>query len=349
MFAGLTCTGVVFVRTVGTKTSCPSKGVWSTTTILTEVPTDNVSRDRRWAVVRVAVSILLLGAASAKTFSVPEIVASEGLLSSLEWLSIVIGVEAAIAVYAVLAAPRQSWTAVTLLFSVFAGFAAYALVTQSNCQCFGDRLGARLTLPLDLAILAACWYCRPSVGSDERRSQGTVMLSVAIPLVVGGVFVQLAYQVSQVHVANNSQSLNFLLADMLTGKTWPLGETQHPLLDEMHDGKWLVLIVRSDCEHCRELVEREFAQPDRRGPFERTAVFVAGGKEWPFQFDRVSMDAASGNVISWTSEEPFVASPAVFCLSDGVVTSAADGTDADAFIGEFFSAIVHTSPQRWLK
>ena len=101
-----------------------------------------------------------------------------------------------------------------------------------------------------------------------------------------------------------------------------------------------MLVVRSDCDHCRNLVEQQFDDPDRRRLDERTAVFLAGGTEWLFQFDRVSMDVATGHTISWDSEEPFVASPAVFCLNEGTVTRAADGAAADSFIAELFSAQV---------
>jgi hypothetical protein len=297
---------------------------------------------RSWFL-RVAIPLLLLTAAAMKTRRVTEILASDGLLGSLALLLVVIGFEAAIAVYILMAPQWRSWLAVTMTFSLFAGVAAYSLATQSNCQCFGDHLGARVTLPLDLAILAACWYCRPPAGSDERRFQGAVILSVLIPVVVGAVFAQFAYQAHQTQIANHNQEINFLLADMLTGKPWPLRATQHSLLEEMDQGEWLVLIVRSDCEHCRNLVAREFTEPDRRGPFDRTAIFIAGGQEWPFEFDRVSMDLESQNVVSWDSEEPFVASPAVFCLSHGVVTRAADGTDADAFIDGLFSSTTQFS------
>lgn len=297
----------------------------------------------RWRMFRLIVSGVLLTAAAVKAFMVTEILASDGLLSSLPVLLTVIGYEAGLAVYIQVVPQRRAWLAVTITFSIFSAVAALSLVTHSNCNCFGGGVGSHITLPVDLCILGGCWYFRFVRHSVKSAPLPRHLLLMVAPAVVAVVFAGLGYHGHQAQFANSDLSLDFLLAEMLTGKPWPLGQTQHPLLEEMHDGGWLVLIVRRDCEHCRELVEREFAQADRRGPFERTAVFVAGSKEWAFQFDRISIDVDSQNVISWAFEEPFVASPAIFCLSDGVVTSAADGAHADTFMEEFFSATADSS------
>ena len=66
---------------------------------------------RSWFL-RVAIPLLLLTAAAMKTRRVTEILASDGLLSSLALLLVVIGFEAAIAVY-ILMAPQ--WRSVTEL------------------------------------------------------------------------------------------------------------------------------------------------------------------------------------------------------------------------------------------
>lgn len=95
--------------------------------------------------------------------------------------------------------------------------------------------------------------------------------------------------------------------------------------------------MRHDCEHCREFASEFFIEPDRHPAGERTAVFVAGTSEWPFQFDSVSIDVGSATLLQWPNGEPFVASPAVFVLQDGQVVEAADGELADGLCRSLFS------------
>lgn len=133
-------------------------------------------------------------------------------------------------------------------------------------------------------------------------------------------------------VETGSSDIEFLLADSYVGKPWPVTDDFHPDLKALENGSWLVLIVRSDCKHCRELLERYFSDPAVRPDDARTAIFVAGSSSWPFQFDRVTVPVTSGEFVQWDSQEPFVAGPAVFLLSDGIVVAAADGQNSDAFV-----------------
>ena len=128
-----------------------------------------------------------------------------------------------------------------------------------------------------------------------------------------------------------------MLADMLIEKRWPLDATLHPDLAELDEGRWMVLVVRRDCEHCRQLLEKHFADPATHRPNERTATFVAGETSWPFMLDEIAIESSAGTSITWPAEEPFVASPAIFLIENGRVVKASDGEDADAFLEESMS------------
>jgi len=81
----------------------------------------------------------------------------------------------------------------------------------------------------------------------------------------------------------------------------------------------MVLVVRQDCEQCRKLLEKHFADPHAHRPNERTAVFVAGATSWPFMLDKIAIESSSNTSITWLGEEPFVASPAIFLIENGRV------------------------------
>jgi len=112
----------------------------------------------------------------------------------------------------------------------------------------------------------------------------------------------------------------------------------HPSLAKLDEGSWMVLVVRQDCEQCRKLLEKHFADPHAHRPNERTAVFVAGATSWPFMLDKIAIESSSNTSITWLGEEPFVASPAIFLIENGRVVKASDGEDADGFLEELMSA-----------
>jgi len=113
---------------------------------------------------------------------------------------------------------------------------------------------------------------------------------------------------------------------------WPLDATLNDDLRPLEDGQWMILIARRDCDHCRKIIAKYFSHSERKRPGERTAIFVAAGRKWPFQFDRITIEFPVENQVEWKNSEPFVASPAVFIVRDGVVVKAADGNDADLLV-----------------
>lgn len=288
-----------------------------------------------WHVVKVLIFLLLFGTAAIKATHLAEIVASDGLLNSKPLLFAVIAFEAAMAVYILNAPAWWGWLGAMSTFSVFTVVAAYALLTQTECHCLGQSLGgAKLTLPLDLGILFVSFVVRPSSSSQLRPA---INQSAVLPLAAAVIFPVIAHYHNEYRTADEPHKVDMLLAEMLVGKEWPLAGRVHPRLAELETGRWLVLVVRSDCEHCRELIQQEFADPQRHRQGERTAVFIAGARKWPFQFDRVSFEVDQLDEVEWGGEEPFVASPGVFCIEDGIVTSAADGTESNKFLADLFS------------
>jgi hypothetical protein len=294
--------------------------------------------DARWNTLRWIVATILLVAAGFKVANATQILAAEGLLSHRTLLYLTIGLEVMLSVFVVTAASRWAWLTTVATFSTFAAVSAYALFSGTDCNCFGTRIGPHVTLPLDVAIVLAAFFCRPSAvvaQSHDRKSRWAVSnlaigLGLAFALVAGA-----HWQDRRNTGSANSQTLQFLLADEQVGKAWPIDEHLHPALSELREGRWLILVVRHDCDHCRELLAHFFSDPLRHRTEERTAVFVAGSPNWSFQFDSVSLETDAHHQINWPAE-PFVASPAIFVLEDGTVRDAADGSASDDFLRSIF-------------
>ena len=163
-------------------------------------------------------------------------------------------------------------------------------------------------LPFDLTLLAILRWVRPAAGFSWNKQ---LMFQFAGSLGVG---VLVAGAATFYDPAEKSDPLQFLLADMLVEKRWPIDAKLHADLAEFKKGKWMVLVVRRDCEHCRELLAKHFEDPQAHRPNERTVAFIAGESKWPFMLDEIAIESSSGTSITWPGEEPFVASPAIFLI-----------------------------------
>ena len=301
---------------------------------------------------------MLLVSAATKIYFAPMLIASDGLLANRWMLFTVIFIELFLTCFIAFAPSFSSWFATLIVFSVFLVVASYSMLTGISCNCFGNLLPPWVSVVIDVIIVGMSCISKPPVGTvhsdyshaNERLSNGTLnaisrMRSKSIyQLLLGtGTGTTLALiglwgAAGRVFEASrDSDSLEFLLADSLEGKRWPIDRSFAPQLEELESGNWLVLIIRSDCVHCRTIVANYFSEPSQYRFQERLAVFVAGSSEWPFQFDAVEFDFEPLGEIDWESGEPFVAAPAVFVLRNGVISSCRDGNDTDAYLMNHFS------------
>jgi len=139
----------------------------------------------------------------------------------------------------------------------------------------------------------------------------------------------------------DAPTLNYLQAKNTIGKPWPLTSEFHPALSSLSTGKWMVLVVRPDCEHCRALVQTHFADARSHRRNERTALFIANPNQWQFELDRISFIPNSRAFIKWKDSDPFVASPAVFLLEDGKVVDASDGDESTKMVDRLKPEFTH--------
>jgi len=83
-----------------------------------------------------------------------------GLLANQIVLDAAIVFEAVAAVAIVALSVKLCWWKIVSVYGLFTIASAFALLIDSECNCFGAWFGASVTLPLDLAILVACAVVR---------------------------------------------------------------------------------------------------------------------------------------------------------------------------------------------
>ena len=302
-----------------------------------ELPISLVEETRRgdrlfgWQQLRFAVAAVLFAAAVSKIINSPQILAGGGLLGTTPRLLFVIAFEATAATWLVIGSLFWSWILTLVTFSVFVASTGYAVFTGQSCNCFGGQFSPQAVMFVDIVVLSLAAYFRPL---NRIRSSKRQMLQIALAGVVGVTFAGTSVWKNQ--TVARSEPLEFLLADMLIGKPWPLDAQLHSDLDQLNTGKWLIVVVREDCDHCRQMMAHQFSDPQTHRPNERTAIFIAGSNEWRIQLDEVSFDVSGDTFIIWPAGEPFVASPAVFLIENGIVVEAADGNESERFIETLF-------------
>lgn len=272
---------------------------------------------------------MLLSAAVFKITDMPQILAGDGLLAAMPRLVAVAAFEAAVAAYLVVGNRIGSWLLTLTIFSIFVTSAVYAMATDQSCDCFGKQLTPEIIVVVDTVVLLFTGILRPH---GVRMSVQSLIRQLTIVAVVGGVFAALAGWRYEVLLRQERSRL--LLAELLVGNPWPLNGKTDPSLAKLSRGKWMILLARQDCVHCRNLVARHFADPETHRIGERTAVFVFGGGDhrWRYQFDRVTLDSSGDELPEWPDGEPYVINPAVFVVDDGIVVDASEGAETDQFL-----------------
>ena len=302
-------------------------------------------------VIRLLASAILLLAAISKLQVAPPILRGESLLSNPWLLYLAIIVEFAVATFALLAPPRSAWAAITVLFLALSAFATWAIVANQECSCFGNLLPSGTSLPINIVVITVLFWSRKLWGISQAncgfqsianyvRTYNQKPDNLSVRLAVACVASLVAATVSGMALNNTLKSqkeipdIRFLLADDWIGKSWPIDEIFDEKLKEVTLGKWLILILRSDCEHCNALAKRiDDHQNDAAVGKPKIVSLVAGSNDWPIHFGQASTSLESPVKVHWHGrEEPFVASPAAFLLEYGTIVEAKDGTKADDLV-----------------
>ena len=290
--------------------------------------------------VLIGLSLLLTVTAASKLIDAPAILGSNGLLASSLRLSIAVGFEFFAAAVIAFATPRGAHRFALLVFFSLACIAGWAWWTKTDCGCFGARTPKSVPLIVDVVavgVLLGCGRNVAELGAGEnaasrRQLLRSVGIGVAIGLFAGGAT---SWRIEQ---TSSEVEIPAWFGDNLVGMQFPLlhDDKFAAVIPEM--GDVLMVLLRPDCEHCREVAAgwaaRGTEQPQN---VQMIGISMADGR-WTVMPNEVSatpMGSDDHFAISWEKvEEPFVAAPAFIAVRERVVTGVATGDNASELLGK---------------
>jgi hypothetical protein len=160
--------------------------------------------------------------------------------------------------------PKLTWFATVGCFSVFTLVSFYeAILGEKSCGCFGNvTVNPWVTTVFDLLVIALLVYVRPSGMKNTEtlkcfldRYSSRLMFCAGIFLLSGGATYNWIVQTNHERLEHVGQVLESNVVQ-LDPKSW-IGK-KFPLRDyvvdgqELMQGTWTVLLVRSGCERCAE-------------------------------------------------------------------------------------------------
>jgi hypothetical protein len=212
------------------------------------------------------------------------------------------------------------WAALAAFHVFFTMSLSLALAGEESCGCFGRvPIDPRWTAALDFAAILALWRWSPAeqggwpVGGRNLRL-GAILLLFLLVSVPGGIV--LAGRWPEIEADG---TVIVLKPEKWVGRRCPL-LPYADIGDELSQGRWLVVLYRHDCPHCREVVSHYEAKARAAAadPAAPRIAFLAvpphGAPLWKFA---PSSGCRQGRLTA--SKEWFGATPAVLHLQDGVV------------------------------
>jgi hypothetical protein len=230
--------------------------------------------------------------------------------------------------------PRTTWLAAVGCFTVFCGVTLYkGIGGQTSCGCFG-RLSVNpwYTLVLDVIAVAALLWRRPTSGrvaSPVGRWRVRLGCVAGLALVCGVPAGLAAAMYEPARLSEDGQIIGdgrivLLEPEQWVDKRWPLARYVDAGKAELSTGKWITVMYRHNCPHCKEELP-QFTKNSRRFGRQRGIAddrvvmielppYAPEGKslvpdDWTCQRARLSEDR------DW-----FVETPVAVSLEDGAVT-----------------------------
>jgi hypothetical protein len=293
-----------------------------------------------WKQLRFALAGLLIVTAIMKLTSVESLLHGDGLLSSPSTLALAIGFEFTAAILIALAVPRVAYGTAVIVFASLAVVAGWAWWSQTDCNCFGPQTPKGIPLLVDLGCLAMLATASRSIRSTEEKSltnrwhfQPSVL---AIALLFGSSAGGFAHWRATSESGDGEMPTWF--GENLVGKPLPLlrEEPIRKIIPRM--GNALLVMLRPDCEHCRELAADWNARQLQRNKMLAVIGISVTTGAWGIMPEHVSAESTKvpkSVVLPWNAdEEPFVAAPTIIALRDQMVVAVKSGDEATELFKE---------------
>ncbi|TWT75285.1 DoxX family protein [Allorhodopirellula solitaria] len=277
-----------------------------------------------WPVVRMLLAALLLVTGVLKATHSAELLASGGLLGSPAAIASAVGLEWFAAAFIAIGPVRLAQRFAFVLFSVFTLVATWAWWTDQDCGCFGPQTPKGVPLLIDTAaLLLVAWSVRSQ--RKSARVAGPAFQSLRASLVAGSMLAALSggFTAWNINHQATAKAMPSWFGENLIGKEFPLLADPRFAALVPEQGEVLIVMLRPDCEHCRELVEQwSTTRQELRSTTKVIGISVSPGR-WTVMPDLIAAvptNKSADTVITWKDTEPFVASPRVVALKNRIVT-----------------------------
>jgi uncharacterized membrane protein YphA (DoxX/SURF4 family) len=228
--------------------------------------------------------------------------------------------------------PRVVRRVAILVFCVFTIVAAAKWIEhQRSCGCFGRvPVPPLYTAVFDASAVAGLILVRPAPGVDQRgSSRRRVAVAAIVVAGVGGTIAVQAFAHGHASSGVDGQdlgkagSLVVLEPEKWSGRVFAFAEHIDVGAQLLH-GRWVVLLVHNDCDHCARAVPRYLAAMDGDARA-RLAVIQMPPTDQPPPW-QLGPQVLSGRFD--TSRDWFASTPVAVLIVDGRVIVARDGDSA---------------------
>lgn len=287
---------------------------------------------------RICLCCLLTVTAATKFFDATAILGSNGLLASHFRLSLAVGFEIMAVGVIALAPTRFAQRFATLTFLSFTFIAAWTWWVQMECGCFGSKTPKGVPIALDITAIVLLLSCHRRVAghsvADASPYQRRLIWALIISLFAGSVsFYATHWRIRQLSSETDAPTW---YGTNLVGKRFPL------VLDEKfatvvpESGDALIVMLRPNCKHCRELT-KHWPEVHTRQPLTcKTLCISIIQDQWtvmPSRVSHVPLGLADEFAVFWEAlKEPLVLSPTFIAVRDRVVVGVRTGEDAAQLI-----------------
>lgn len=292
-----------------------------------------------WQLLRVLLALLLLSTAVLKLLDSAQVIATGGLLGTQLKLSLAIGCEVFAALLIAVAPAQIAHRFGLLFFSGLTCIAAWAWWTQADCGCFGAQTPSGVPLILDMVALAMLIAVRPPVPRGEETNVATTRPIWLPPLALAMTMGLLATGLTNWRIASSGAGENEMPAwfgDNLIGLKLPLLRDERLVTIIPAAGKCLLVMLRPDCEHCREVAEHWHAGGAKN--IDQLAIVSVAIEDglWTTMPNVVSakpLDVDGAIIVNWAKgDEPFVAAPTIIAIRDQMVVGVSSGDEATTLL-----------------
>lgn len=296
----------------------------------------------RWTSLRWILAIVLLAAAGLKAYQLARAPVMEpGLLNQRWLLAGVVELELVLGTWLLIGTQGlRTWTFTLVVWLTFLGVASYeAVLGASSCGCFGQfHVKPVYTAGFDLVAVLALLFSRPRRDPEQLSppALGAWRRALLILIALGGI-ASGAWDIR--HYSGGVPSdQGMIVADGVTilepekwaGHSFPLTDSIDAG-DSLTSGNWLVVLYRSDCDHCQRAVPK-YEQLARQNKMAAGSPGVALIEMPPYADagqQLVGPDSAAVRGKLSDKHEWFAQTPVVIKLVDGKVVAAAEGEQAE--------------------